>query len=67
MAKRVGGISAWNAEHGLGRRPGVVDDDLDLPVVAVPTQGDRETGACACVEFNEHGAGAFLAPIWRRL
>jgi hypothetical protein len=62
MAERIGGVSAWNAEYGVARRPGVVNDDLGLSRVAVPLQGDCETVILASVEFNEHGTGSF----WRR-
>jgi hypothetical protein len=56
MAERVGGVSAWNAEHGVARRPDVVNDDLGLSRVTVPLERDRETVILAFVEFNEHGA-----------
>jgi len=66
MAERVGGASAWNADHSAVRRPGVVNDDLRLFRVAVPLQGDRETVILAGVEFNKHSAGLSgvgLAPV----
>jgi hypothetical protein len=66
MAKRVGGVSAFDGEHGVARGAGVVNDDLGLPGEAVPPQGDRETVTLACVEFNEHGidlSGLGVEPV----
>ena len=63
MAERVRSVHVGDPEHSLARSPGVVDDDLGLPGVAVPFERDRETVVVARVEFNEHGGGSF----WRRL
>jgi hypothetical protein len=62
MAEGVGGVSAWNVEHGPAGCPGVVNNDLGVSRDPVPLQGDRETVILAFVEFNEHVL-VFLASV----